>query len=139
MWYNKYTRGEPITPLTNGEREKSMAVISFINEKGNVAAKVRERLKGQAMTAITKAMSSCNLPIVENADKGISVMLGTDRTNGKPIYAHISVVISQHDPAEKSAKSKTKPKTKTAVKDEPLPDLFAPVVVEDTDEDTDED
>jgi hypothetical protein len=116
-----------------------MAVISFINEKGNVAAKVRERLKGQAMTAITKAMSSCNLPIVENADKGISVMLGTDRTNGKPIYAHISVVISQHDPAEKSAKSKTKPKTKTAVKDEPLPDLFAPVVVEDTDEDTDED
>lgn len=101
-----------------------MAVIGFINEKGNVAAKVRERLKGQAMTAITKAMSSCNLPIVENADKGLSVMLGTDRTNGDPIYAHISVVVSQHDPSIKTAKSKTKTKTKTVAVDEVLPDIF---------------
>ena len=119
-----------------------MAVIGFINEKGNVSAKVRERLKGQAMTAITKAMSSCNLPIVENADKGISVMLGTDRTNGKPIYAHISVVISQHDPAVKTAKSKSKAKTKTAPVDEPLPDIFGGVsgatVADDADEDEDE-
>ena len=135
MWYNKYTRGEP-TPHYQTEKErKSMAVIGFINEKGNVAAKVRERLKGQAMTAITKAMSSCNLPIVENADKGISVMLGTDRTNGKPIYAHISVVVSQHDPAVKTAKSKSKAKTKTAPVDEPLPDIFGATVA---DEDEDE-
>lgn len=101
-----------------------MAVISFINEKGNVAAKVRERLKGQAMTAIEKAMSSCNLPTEINADKGLSIKLGTDRTNGKPIYAHISVVISQHDPSVKTAKSKSKSKTKTKTEDEPLPDIF---------------
>lgn len=112
-----------------------MAVISFINEKGNVAAKVRERLKGQAMSAITKSMSSCNLPIVENADKGISVMLGTDRTNGKPIYAHISVVVSQHDPAVKTAKSKSKTKTKTVSVDEPLPDIFGATADEDEGED----
>lgn len=112
-----------------------MAVIGFINEKGNVAAKVRERLKGQTMTAIVNGLSSCNLPIAENADKGISIMLGTDRTNGEPVYAHISVVISQHDPAVKTAKSKSKAKTKTAPVDEPLPDIFgATVANEDEDE-----
>lgn len=101
-----------------------MAVIGFINEKGNVAAKVRERLKGQTMTAIEKAMSSCGLPCEVNADKGLSIRLGTDRTNGDPIYAHISVVVSQHNPAEKTAKTKTKSKTKTEKADEVLPDLF---------------
>ena len=114
-----------------------MAVISLINEKGNVAAKVRERLKGQTMTAIERAMSSCNLSTVTNADKGLSIMLGTDRTNGKPIYAHISVVVSQHDPAEKTAKSKTKAKAKTKTEDEQLPDLFA-VSGATVDEDEDE-
>lgn len=103
-----------------------MATIAFINENGNVSAKVRERLKSQTMTAITKAMDKCNLETIVNADKGLSIPLGTDKTNGKPIYAHISVVISQHNPAEKTAKSKTKTKKKVA--DEvALPDIFGAV------------
>ena len=99
-----------------------MATINFINENGNVSAKVRERLKGQTMTAIEKAMSKCNLSTSINADKGLSIYLGDDKTNGEPIYAHISVVISQHDPAIKTAKSKTK--TKKKVEETPLPNLF---------------
>ena len=99
-----------------------MVSIAFINENGNVSAKVRERLKGQTMGAITKAMDKCNLETIENADKGLSIPLGVDKTNGKPIYAHISVVISQHNPAEKTAKSKTK--TKKKVEETPLPDIF---------------
>ena len=99
-----------------------MTVISFINENGNVSAKVRERLKAQTMGAITKAMEKCNLSATENADKGISIPLGVDRTNGETIYAHISVVISQHDPSVKTAKSKTKSKKK--VEEIDLPDIF---------------
>ena len=99
-----------------------MAIINFINENGNVSAKVREKLKGQTMTAIEKAMAKCNLSTSVNADKGLSIYLGDDKTNGEPIYAHISVVISQHDPAVKTAKSKTK--TKKKVEDTPLPNLF---------------
>ena len=99
-----------------------MATINFINENGNVSAKVREKLKGQTMTAIEKAMAKCNLSTSVNADKGLSIYLGDDKTNGEPIYAHISVVISQHDPAVKTAKSKTK--TKKKVEDTPLPNLF---------------
>ena len=99
-----------------------MTVISFINENGNVSAKVRERLKAQTMGAITKAMEKCNLSSIENADKGISIPLGVDRTNGETIYAHISVVISQHDPSVKTAKSKTKSKKK--VEEISLPDIF---------------
>ena len=99
-----------------------MATINFINENGNVSAKVRERLKGQTMTAIEKAMAKCNLSTSVNADKGLSIYLGDDKTNGEPIYAHISVVISQHDPAIKTAKSKTK--TKKKVEETPLPNLF---------------
>lgn len=101
-----------------------MATIAFINENGNVSAKVRERLKAQTMGAITKAMDKCNLETIANADKGLSIPLGVDKTNGNPIYAHISVVISQHNPAEKTAKSKTKTKKKVA--DEvALPDIFS--------------
>ena len=99
-----------------------MATINFINENGHVSAKVREKLKGQTMTAIEKAMAKCNLSTSVNADKGLSIYLGDDKTNGEPIYAHISVVISQHDPAVKTAKSKTK--TKKKVEDTPLPNLF---------------
>ena len=29
MWYNIYTRGEPITPLPNGEKEITMAEIKY--------------------------------------------------------------------------------------------------------------
>lgn len=100
-----------------------MAIIAFINENGNVSAKVRERLKSQTMGAITKAMDKCNLETIANADKGLSIPLGTDKTNGNPIYAHISVVISQHNPAEKTAKSKSKTKKKV-VDEVELPDIF---------------
>lgn len=103
-----------------------MATIAFINENGNVSAKVRERLKSQTMTAISKAMEKCNLEALTNADKGLSIPLGVDKTNGNPIYAHISVVISQHNPAEKTSKTKTKTKKKVA--DEvALPDIFGGV------------
>ena len=114
-----------------------MAFITFINENGNVSAKVRERLKGQTIAAITKAMDKCNLETIANADKGISIPLGTDRSNGNPIYAHISVVISQHDPSVKTAKSKTKSKSKTKTVDEPLPDIFG-ANTEEADEGEDE-
>ena len=114
-------------------------IVRLINENGNVAAKVRERLKGNFMNAVATAMSGYGMSSSTSADKDLAVYIADDATNGNPIYAYVSVTISQRDPAVKTAKSKTKSKKSKAkpVEDE-LPDLFAKTD-EDEGEDEDED
>lgn len=107
-------------------------LVRLINENGNVAAKVRERLKNNVADQIGKAMGEFGMSSEISADKDLAILIAEDATNGNPIYAYVSITISQRNPAVKTAKSKTKSKSKA--KDEvELPDLFA------TDEDESED
>lgn len=107
-------------------------LVRLINENGNVAAKVRERLKNNFMEAVGTAMSDYGMSSEISADKDLAVHIADDATNGNPIYAYVSVTISQRNPAVKTAKSKTKSKSK-AKTEVNLPDLFV------TDEDEGED
>ena len=79
--------------------------VNFTTEKG-VSAKVRNAMKAQTMTMIKSKISG----LEPNADGGFSLYLADDATNGEPIYAHISVVVSQRGVDEKTSKSKTKTK-----------------------------
>ena len=109
-------------------------LVRLINENGNVAAKVRERLKNNFMEAVGTAMSNHGMSSEISADKDLAVHIADDATNGKPIYAYVSVTISQRNPAVKTAKSKTKSKSKAKTEVD-LPDLFATDEAEVEDED----
>lgn len=100
-------------------------LVRLINENGNVSAKVRERLKGNFMTAVANAMSEYGMSSETSADKDLAIYIADDATNGKPIYAFVSVTISQRDPAIKTAKSKTSKGKSKAKAEIELPDLFA--------------
>ena len=93
--------------------------VKFTTEKG-VSAKVRTAMKSQVMAMLKGKVDG----LEPNADGGYSIYLADDATNGQPIYAHISVVVSQRGVDEKTSKSKTKTKKKSTA-DEPMPNLFA--------------
>lgn len=93
--------------------------VKFTTEKG-VSAKVRAQMKAQVLAKYKEVVKGAE----PNACGGFSIYLADDATNGKPIYAHFSCVISQTDPMEKTIKSKSKTKKKTS-DSAPLPDLFA--------------
>ena len=99
-------------------------LVRLINENGNVSAKVRERLKTNVMEQVGKAMADFGMSSEQSADKDLCIHIADDATNGEPIYAFVSVTISQRDPSKKTAKSKTKSKSKAKAEVE-LPDLFA--------------
>ena len=99
-----------------------MAMFAFFNEKGNVSAKVRENLKKQTVIATKSALENAGITPVLNANGGISIVLGTDKTSGATVYAHYVPLISTSSPFEKTTKSKGKAKTKV---EEPMPDIFA--------------
>ena len=94
-------------------------IVKFTTEKG-VSAKVRNAMKAQTMAMLAKRVEGME----KNEDGGFSIYLADDATNGKPIYAHISVVVSQRGVDEKTSKSKPKTK-KPAPENEPMPNLFA--------------
>lgn len=105
-------------------------LVKLINEKGNVAAKVREKLKNDFMNAIGSDMCARGMSSSISADKDLAVYIADDATNGEPIYAFVSVTISQRDPAVKTAKSKTAKSKSKAKAEVELPDLFATDEVE---------
>ena len=92
--------------------------VKFTTEKG-VSAKVRNSMKAQVMNLLGKKIEG----LEANKDGGFSLYLADDATNGDPIYAHISVVVSQRTPEEQTSKTKTKTKKKST-EDEPMPNLF---------------
>ena len=113
-------------------------LVRLLNENGNVSAKVRERLKNNCFDTIAKDMSEqYGMSSKVSADKDLAIHIADDATNGEPIYAYVSITISQRNPDIKTAKSKTKSKSKSkATKSEDeLPDLFA---TEEEDEDTED-
>lgn len=103
-------------------------LVRLVNENGNVSAKVRERLKNGCFDTIAKDMSEqYGMSSTISADKDLAIHIADDATNGNPIYAFVSITISQRDPEIKTAKSKTKSKSKSKVAktEDELPDLFA--------------
>lgn len=117
-------------------------LVRLLNENGNVSAKVRERLKNNCLDTIAKDMSEqYGMASTVSADKDLAIHIADDATNGNPIYAFVSITISQRDPAVKTAKSKTKSKSKSKVAktEDELPDLFATEDEEVEDEDNSED
>ena len=116
-------------------------LVRLLNENGNVSAKVRERLKNNCFDTIAKDMSEqYGMASKVSADKDLAIHIADDATNGEPIYAYVSITISQRDPDVKTAKSKTKSKSKSKTKTEDeLPDLFTSANEDEEAEDEDED
>lgn len=101
-----------------------MKKYNFINENGNVAAKVRNALKESIVGAVKANMEKLGFATSISADGEVAVYIADNAKDNEPIYAFIGTTISMRDPAVKTAKSKTKSKKKVTA-DEPLPDLFA--------------
>lgn len=99
-----------------------MTTIKFINEKGNVSAKVREHVKASTIAKITEAFEAVGLVATVNADKGLSIAVAQDASTGETVFAHLDFTISTRDPSKATAKSKTK--TKKAAPEIELPNLF---------------
>ena len=117
-------------------------LVRLLNENGNVSAKVRERLKNNCFNTIAKDMSEeYGMSSKVSADKDLAIHIADDATNGEPIYAYVSITISQRNPDVKTAKSKTKSKSKSksAKTEDELPDLFASASEDEEAEDEDED
>ena len=100
-------------------------LVRLINENGNVSAKVRERLNANVTAQVAKAMAEFGMTSEQSADKDLAIHIADDATNGNPIYAYVSISISQRDPSVKTAKSKVKSKSKSKTADIELPNLFA--------------
>ena len=112
-------------------------LVRLVNENGNVSAKVRERLKNGCFDTIAKDMSEqYGMSSTISADKDLAIHIADDATNGNPIYAFVSITISQRDPEVKTAKSKTKGKSKSKVAktEDELPDRFATEEDEETED-----
>ena len=101
-----------------------MKQIKFVNENGNVAAKVRNALRDSVMGAIKEDMTKRGFAVSTSADGEVTVYIADNAKDGEPIYAFIGATVSMRDPAVKTAKSKSKSKKK-ATADEPMPDIFA--------------
>ena len=99
-----------------------MKSYKFINEKGNVSAKVRNTLKESIVKAVQADMTAKGFATAISADGEVAVYIADNASNGEPIYAFIGATISMRDPAVKTAKSKST--KKKAVEDEPMPNLF---------------
>ena len=99
-----------------------MKQYNFVNENGNVAAKVRDALKKSIIGAVKEDMEKRGFATSISADGEVAVYIADNAKDGEPIYAFIGAVVSMRDPAVKTAKSKTK--KKKATENEPLPDLF---------------
>lgn len=109
-----------------------MTTIQFTNEKGNVSAKARKHIKDSVVAKIAQAFEAAGLESVVNADGGLSIAVAQDAATGNTIFTHLEFTVSTRDPAVKTAKSKKK--TKAPVTEVELPDIFAEVVDEATDE-----
>lgn len=76
--------------------------ITLYNEKGNVAAKVRNELKAEVVPALIEAVEG-----TLGADGAIYVAVATNE-RGETVYARLEVTISVKDPSTpKATKTKT--------------------------------
>ena len=98
-----------------------MVSVKWLNEKGNVAVKVRDgvraQVKGKAFAILAEQFEGA----VENANGGISVPVAVDEVSGETIYAHFDLTVSTKSPDSKTERKKTKAATTEEVS---VPDLF---------------
>ena len=88
----------------------TLNAMSFINEKGNVSAKVRNSLKKQVEDKLKNLAKDGGLAVEDNVNGGFSIPVGIDKSTNDTIYAHVALTVSMADPAvkvEKGSKSKT--------------------------------
>lgn len=126
VWYNIYVirRADNSINKRRKKQGEKMKQYNFVNENGNVAAKVREALKKSIMGAVKEDMQKRGFACSTSADGEVAVYIADNAKDGEPIYAFIGTVVSMRDPAVKTAKSKSKSKKKNT-EEAPLPDLFA--------------
>lgn len=102
-----------------------MQKINWVNEKGNVSAKVRKAVADQTTEKIKSVLSADTAfaDLCDNVNGGISIPVAETK-DGETIYAHLTMTISTADP---SVKKEKKPKQKKAeTKDEEVVgDIFA--------------
>lgn len=95
-----------------------MAKINLLNEKGNVRPKVRDSIKSQIGTLISK---SVEIDLRNTQKSGTYVVeVGQVETTNEPIYATITVGVSTVHPDTKSKNSRKSSKTDTVE----IPELF---------------
>jgi len=95
-----------------------MAKINLLNEKGNVRPKVRDSIKSQIGTLISK---SVDIDLRNTKSAGTYVVeVGQVETTNEPIYATITVGVSTVHPDTKSKNSRKSSKTDTVE----IPELF---------------
>lgn len=95
-----------------------MAKINLLNEKGNIRPKVRDSIKSQVGTLISKSVS---LDMENTQSAGVYVVeVGQVETTNEPIWATITVGVSTVHPDTKSKNSRKSSKTDTVE----IPELF---------------
>lgn len=92
-----------------------MVKVKFYNDKGNPLSGVRKKIKDQVEGSIT--INGENLNINDRGE--MYLQIAEDDSTGNPIYAVVSVTISDRDIP---ARAKTKGKK---VETEEVPDIFA--------------
>jgi hypothetical protein len=96
----------------------TMAKINLLNEKGNIRPKVRDGIKTQIGSLISK---SVDIDMRNTQTAGTYVVeVGTVETTGEPIFATISVGVSTMHPDTKAKNSRKSSKTDTVE----IPELF---------------
>ena len=85
-----------------------MKTINFINAKGNVQPKVRTAIQKQIKSILKETAA---MPL-EDCKKGNILVceVGTDATNGEPIFVTLTVGVTQSHPDNKSQKKEKKTK-----------------------------
>ena len=92
-----------------------MVKVKFYNDKGNPPSGVRKKIKDQVEGSITLNGQSLNA----NGRGAMYLKIAEDESTGNPIYAVVSVTISDRDVPSR-AKNKGK-----EVEIEEVPDIFA--------------
>ena len=81
-----------------------MQKINWLNEKGNVSAKVRKAVADQTTAKLKSVLDNSVLSeYAENVNGGLDIHIA-DTLAGEPIYAHIAMTITTADPYAKKVK-----------------------------------
>lgn len=99
-----------------------MKTLNWLNEKGNVSVKVRDGVRKQIKDKFAEMLENTFEDCVPNANGGISVAIGEDKSSGQTIYAHFDFTVNLKNPNEKTERKKGEKKAK--VEEPEIPELF---------------
>ena len=83
----------------------TMQKVNWVNEKGNVSAKVRKAVADQTADKIKSVLGAdaAFADLCDNVNGGISIPVAETKS-GETIYAHLTMTISTADPPIKKEK-----------------------------------